>query len=190
MYTVSKNALKDGNIKDNYEFLFSDVNKTKTRFIRGHLDTLLEYSNKCKTIVEMGVDTVNSTWAFLMSRPERLVSYDISDKKGREFIDLIKNLSEKENISYEFILADTTKVEIQPCDFLFIDTLHTYDQLRKELELHSGKVNSFIAFHDTHNPIYRDMTRALEEFLKNNSQYWKVCYDNKNFCGLTIIERK
>lgn len=190
MYTVEKNAIKNGNIKDNFEFLFTEANKVKTRFIRGHLNTLLEYSTRCETVVEMGVDTVNSTWAFLMSRPKKLVSYDISDKKGKEFIDLVKDLALKENIQYEFVLADTTKIEIEPADFLFIDTLHTYNQLKQELKLHSNKINRYIAFHDTHNPIYNDMNRAWKEFLNENSQKWKICYDNESFCGLTIIERQ
>ena len=45
--------------------------------INEHLETIKKYASECKHITEMGVRSVVSTWAFLESKPKRLVSIDI-----------------------------------------------------------------------------------------------------------------
>lgn len=187
-YTLKQNALLNGNIEENYNYLFNSNNNQKTRFIRSHLNTLKQYSSECETITEMGVDGVNSTWAFLHSNPKKLTSIDIVNTKAPEILELAKKLAKKENIEFNFILGDTTKIEIEPTDFLYIDTLHTYPQLKKELELHPTKVNKYMAFHDTH--MFKDMARALYEFLDKFPNDWEICYQTEKSCGLTIIKRK
>ena len=37
-YNVKDNALIDSNIEENYNYLFNEVNNTKTRFIKDHLN--------------------------------------------------------------------------------------------------------------------------------------------------------
>jgi hypothetical protein len=187
-YSLEKHGLKNGTISDNYEFLFEPVNDIKTRFIKYHLETLKEYASECDTITEMGVDSVNTTWAFLDSRPKKLTSIDIINTKAPEIIALAETLAEIEGIDFEFILGDTTKIEIKPTEFLYIDTLHTYPQLKRELELHPQKVSKYIAFHDTH--MYENMAKALYEFLEKYPNDWEICYETEESCGLTIIKRK
>lgn len=185
-YTLKENALKDGSIEDNYQYLFRERNTTKTRYIRDHLETLKEYAEKCDTVTEMGVDAVNSTWAFLITRPQKLTSIDISNNKAPEILALAEQLAKKEGINFEFIIGDTREIEIEPTDFLFIDTEHTYDQLKRELEIHPDKVRKYIAFHDTAK--FPKMTVALNEFLKEHNE-WKKVYETKKSCGLTVITR-
>lgn len=187
-YTVNKNALATGNIEENYKFLFNKVNEQKTRFVRYHLNTLKQYASECNTITEMGVDSANTTWAFLLSRPKKLTSIDIINTKAPEIVSLAGKLAKKEGIDFKFILGDTTKIEIEPTEFLYIDTLHTYPQLKRELELHPQKVSKYIAFHDTH--MFKDMAKALHEFLEQYTNDWEICYQTKESCGLTIIKRK
>jgi len=187
-YSLEKHALKNGSISDNYKFLFEEVNGGKTRFVRYHLKTLKQYASECDTITEMGVDSANTTWAFLDSRPKKLTSIDIINTKAPEIVALAGTLAEKEGIDFEFILADTTKIEIEPTEFLYIDTLHTYPQLKRELEIHPQKVSKYIAFHDT--DMFKDMAEALYEFLEKYPNDWEICYETKESCGLTIIKRK
>ena len=189
-YSLEKHGLKNGTIDDNYQYLFEPVNYEKTRFVRYHLPTLKKYASECDNITEMGVDSANTTWAFLSSRPKKLTSIDIINTKAPEIVALAEELAKKEGINFKFVLGDTTEIQIEPTDFLYIDTLHTYPQLKRELELHPQNVSKYLAFHDTHMPIFTNMAKALSEFLKENSNDWEICYDTKESCGLTIIKRK
>lgn len=186
-YTVKDNALLNGSIADNYNFLFEAVNNHKTRFIRSHLEVLYKYGMLCGRITEMGVDGVNSTWAFLLSDPVSLTSIDIQNTKAPQILNLAEQLANDNGIEFTFIQEDTLKVSIEPTDMLFIDTDHTYEQLKQELQLHADKVSTYIAFHDT--IAYPSMTRAITEFLEQNSTEWEFKYESKESCGLMIIKR-
>lgn len=171
--------------------------------INEHLPTLKKYTQECDVVIEMGVRSIISTWAFLAGKPKKLTSIDIvnpidyinHDKNGCD-LDLVKKAANEENIDFNFILGDTLKIEIDECDLLFIDTLHNYSQLKKELELHSNKVKKYIILHDTESFKTKGETnnelgiwKAVEEFLELNVNWSiKECFKNNN--GLTILERK
>ena len=77
---------------------------------------------------------------------------------------------------------------------MFIDTLHTYDQLIEELRLHSEKVSKYIALHDTvtfahvgEDPTKAGLWDAVSEFIFDGSFQVKYHYLNNN--GLTVLER-
>ena len=74
-----------------------------------HLNTLRYYASQSKTIVEMGVRWVVSTWAFLEGHPKKLTSYDIVSPEEWKRGDLLSPVEEyaKENsIDFKFILQD------------------------------------------------------------------------------------
>ena len=52
-------------------------------------------------------------------------------------------------------------------DFIFIDGLHTYDQLKKDLENYSPLIRKggVIACHDYNHPTFPDLTTAIDEFV-------------------------
>lgn len=162
--------------------LRSDINE--------HLPTLKKYSEECEHITEMGVRDVVSTWAFLMGEPKKLISYDISQINETVILDAIKDT----NIDFKFILGDTTKIEIEETDLLFIDTLHTYEQLKIELELHGNKSKKYIIFHDT--TLFGNrgergdigLNPAINEFIEKNP-HWVQHEVFTNCCGLTILKR-
>lgn len=171
-----------------YERLYntpSDINE--------HLPTLASYASECEHITEMGVRYIVSTYALLMGKPKKMISYDIHMCHWEPVRDLVK-----ENTDFYFAIGNTLEIEIEPTDLLFIDTLHNYTQLKKELELHAKKVNKYIIFHDTTsfetvgesysgNP-ERGIWPAIEEFLQLNPQWvLKERFTNNN--GLTIIEK-
>lgn len=177
--------------------------------INEHMETLKKYASECEHITEMGVRTVVSTWAFLESKPKRLVSIDIQPCP----IQLASDLAKTAGIDFEFIQADTSSpdLDIEETDLLFIDTWHVYEQLTVEFKLHSHKAKKYIVLHDTTtfgefgetaskaiiNPMTGEieMVRrkglwpAVEEFLKENKN-WKVKERFTHNNGLTILERK
>lgn len=163
--------------------------------INEHLPTLRSYGQKCNHITEMGVRWVVSTWALLIAKPNTLVSYDINYHPS---IENIKQSAKQDKVDFTFIQEDVLKASINETDLLFIDTLHNYHQLVKELDIHSKNVRKYIIFHDTTTFGYADETPsesvtkgvrpAIEQFLLKNKQWNLVdVYANNN--GLSVIQK-
>lgn len=165
-----------------------------------HLPALLTWSLNCDHITEMGVRSVVSTWAFMAAKPKRLVSIDIERSNN---IDEALALAAENGIDMEFLLQDTIAedFEIEETDFLFIDTLHTYSQLKQELFRHGNRARKFIGFHDTetyglkNEPGFetldgpQGLRPAVEEFLIANPHWHMVAH--YPYCnGLTILVRQ
>ena len=181
--------------------------------INEHLPTLKRYAGECEHITEMGVRWVVSTYAFATAKPKTFISIDIRHPgedewnskwgSGQRLID-IENYCKENQIDYKFILGDTRKLEIDQTDLLFIDTLHEYDQLKTELELHANKARKYIIFHDTESFRFRNETApdirgqsendkigiwpAISEFLQLNPQ-WKIHETFTNCNGLMVLKR-
>ena len=169
--------------------------------INEHLPTLFKYASSCDHITEMGVRSGVSTVAFLQAKPKILISIDIIKHKN---INNLEKQSKTENINFNFILGNTLKIKIEETELLFIDTLHTYDQLSKELKLHVDKVKKYIILHDTSSFEFEDEKRrgyipsstgkkglwpAVEEFLDKNNN-WSIKERFKNNNGLTILQKE
>lgn len=180
--------MKISELYNYYCSINSDINE--------HLPTLKKYATDCDVVIEMGVRWIVSTWALLDAKPKKLISIDINHPNScGGNLELVEKLAQEENLNFQFIQADTTKIEIPECDLLFIDTWHVYDQLKKELQLHGNKAKKYIAFHDTktfgtvgEDPAYKGLNLAINEFLSENKN-WEIekIYENNN--GLTIIKR-
>ena len=176
--------------------------------IHQHLETLKKYGEEVEVITEMGVRWGASTIALANSYPKKLTSYDIVTTKESTNHTLILN-EELEN--YKFIQSDSIKVEIEETDILFIDTLHTYNQLISELNKHSHKVKNYIILHDTEtyglvdeniynhassiiknqNITKKGLLNAIDDFLKTEEgTKWEIHEVFKNNNGLTILKRK
>ena len=76
---------------------------------------------------------------------------------------------------------------------MFIDTLHTYDQLSEELRLHAPKARKYIVLHDTttygeggETPGHQGLWPAVEEFLAEGC--FRLGARNTNNNGLTVLE--
>lgn len=182
------------NLQQEYEIACntnSDINQ--------HLPILYEAAKDCKHITEMGVRDGLSTRAFLYANPKTYIAYDLNiDPKVEEIFTYCKSQGK----DYEYIQADVLEIEIEKTDLLFIDTYHCYEQLTKELELHSSKVKKYIIFHDTHtygrcgeSLSYQNFEGtkgimfAIEEFLEKNSN-WKIVHHVDYNNGLMIIQKQ
>ena len=167
---------------------------TKRGDIHEHIPTLLRYGKDVNIITELGVRTGGSTSAWVKAAPKKLICYDINQRPDFH-LSQYEKWAEEQGIDFEFILADTTKIEIEPTELLFIDTLHTYDQLKTELTLHGNKASKYIILHDTVSFAYRGMVTgtkglipAIEEFLTYNHE-WRMKVHYKNCNGLMVLER-
>jgi len=167
--------------KDEIELKYQEFCKTSSD-INMHLPTLREYYDTCDHVTEMGVRGCVSLMAALASNAKKVVAYDIHNV----WVPKVEKLT--------FHCADDLEVEIEETDFLFIDTLHDYDQLKAELELHAPKVRKWIGFHDTFFFARRGesggkgLMDAIDEFLSENTG-WSICYHSDENNGLTIIQK-
>jgi hypothetical protein len=184
-------------IRDNYQQACktpSDINE--------HLEVLYDLAKECTHITEMGVRSVVSTWAFMYRNPSVLIGIDLHIHPN---INIALNAYPK----WKFIQADTLKIDIEPTDLLFIDTLHIYSQLKKELFKHGYKAKKYIVLHDTttygasdeptdwqtpeimenyQTENKKGLMPALNEFLEFNKE-WYIYRQYTNNNGLTILKR-
>lgn len=159
--------------------------------INEHVRTLYELAKGCSVVVEMGTRSGVSTLGLLMAQPKKLLCIDKSHMSH-----VIQNLESMKGVTeLECISADTLEYTIPSCDLLFIDTYHTYDQLRAELARHGNKAKKYIAFHDTvtfgrsgEDGGGKGLMDAIEEFLEQNKQ-WKIKHHYENNNGLLILHK-
>jgi hypothetical protein len=170
-----------------------------------HMPNLKMYADECESVTEMGVRGIVSTYAFLMSKCKKLTSIDIVNPSVHGGnIQEIYDIASSAGIDFKFIQSDTLKIEIEPTDLLFIDTLHAYDQLKKELALHSHKAKKFIILHDTvtfgqygHTveepgmlfPNIKGLSYAIQEFMEAHRNEWAYDRIYYNCNGLTVLKR-
>lgn len=170
--------------------------------INEHLPTLKRYAEKCQHVTEFGTRGGVSTTALIAANPERVISYDVVNICGEGCLGC--NLGRMPCVlklkqdAVEVIWmhgVDTAKIEsIETTDMLLIDTVHTADQVREELK-HADNVRRYIILHDTktfgQNGEHGKpgILLAVQEFLTDNSDQWKIkeVYENNN--GLMVLER-
>lgn len=191
------------------------IKKAQPSDINEHLETLYEYAKKCDTIVECGVCNIVSSYAFtsglLGNDNNKFVMVD-PYKSG--FIDSFLTQAKSEGINIRFIEDSDIKCELVDTDLLFIDTLHVYGQLKRELEYWNQHIRKYIIMHDTtvdewdgeiirgsHNAeefskktgipveeINKGLWPAIDEFLKEHTE-WKLEKRFTHNNGLTILSR-
>lgn len=178
--------------------------------INEHLPTLRRYGSNSKHITELGTRFAISTHAFLIARPSKLVSIDLNYRFFEPFESEIREFASACGTDFEFIEGDVLEMEIDETDLLFIDTLHTYNQLSLELRKHESKVRKWIILHDTvtyggtDERFYKEakiskkvkkaskdksgLSLAITEFLQEFGS-WSVKEHFSNNNGLTVLER-
>jgi hypothetical protein len=148
-------------------------------------DTYARYAQQVDRIVEFGVYTGLSTCAWLSGNPKYLRSYDITDANLSVLPELMHHADEH-NIDFEFNLGNSLEIDIEPCDLLFIDTVHKRPHCLAELERHSEQVAKYIILHDPSE--WPGVFEAVIIFLHSNRQWHIIEHCNKN-SGLLVLER-
>jgi hypothetical protein len=177
--------------------LYANVRATPSDIVE-HLELLARLSSLSDHVTEFGVRTGNSTIALLFGRPPVVVSYDVLPCPRTQEI---TEAAAEAGINFSFRQESSLLADIDPTDFLLIDTLHTFGQLTTELRRHAGKVRRYIAFHDT--TTFGDRNEqptpmesrgreglwpAISMFLRDN-RLWDLKFYATNNNGLTVINR-
>jgi hypothetical protein len=158
-----------------------------------HMTTLRQYASQSKHVTEFGVRYGMSTIALMAGRPKKLVSYDTHLLFPLEEF---HTMARQAGVEFEFCQQNVLEADIEPTGFLFIDTYHSYGQLKAELARHAAKVQRFIGLHDTVTYGHvgmdgqpRGLLDAWEEFTAEHPQCWfpvhSCCVSN----GLMIFQR-
>lgn len=142
-----------------------------------------------KIIVELGTRGGSSTRAILAAVNDTggiLFTIDIEECK-----DCRQLMKDEPNI--RFLQKDSIEAGkdwIGEVNVIFIDTVHKYDQLKRELEVWYPhmKPNCIMMFHDTENPEDNyGIFRAVDEFLKEHPEFEAKFL--KPWSGLGILKR-
>jgi cephalosporin hydroxylase len=186
--------------------------------ISEHLPVLYEYATRCESVLELGVRTCVSSWAFGLgllhngSPVKRMVSNDLENHPNIERFQIEARLAGLDSI---FIKDNDLNLDLkEEFDIVFIDTWHVYAQLKRELQKFAPMAKKYIIMHDTEvdgihgesirmkhdtvkeseetgfpeDEIRRGLQPAVEGFLAQNSD-WKVHLVKTNNNGLTILSR-
>jgi predicted O-methyltransferase YrrM len=153
-----------------------------------HVDALVSLAKDCKVILELGVRSGVSTWAFLTGLPEdgKLIAVDFDERiiNERWLPPQVAN-----DPRFEYIEGDDTdpgiikRFPLSP-DLVFIDTSHTYEHTFKELRIVSLIDAKKIVLHDY---ALDDVRNAIEKFMESNP--YKIAFIEESTWGLAVLER-
>lgn len=179
-----------------------------------HLPRLRSLASECRSVIELGVRDMVSTWGLLQGLSDHktggrsYLGIDLNLPPAATF-DLARNMAQRNGIGWEFVQGNDLQIDIPYTDLLFIDTLHTYAHLRYELETFSSRVGKYIVMHDTSDPygsqdqVYdgdyseypdwidvtkRGLWTAVKDFLAAHPE-WEVHQRFTDCHGLTILKR-
>eukprot|EP00928_Gymnodinium_smaydae_P032307 TRINITY_DN23436_c0_g2_i1.p1 TRINITY_DN23436_c0_g2~~TRINITY_DN23436_c0_g2_i1.p1 ORF type:complete len:137 (+),score=15.98 TRINITY_DN23436_c0_g2_i1:128-538(+) len=120
----------------------------------------------------------------------------------------IRAVASANNVSYRFLQASSLHVSLKPADMVFIDDLHAYAQVRRELAKYAPLALKYIVLHDTFSWRDRDecqeeryqsldvcvgqpalgIYQAVVEFLQLHPE-WIVRSHTDRSAGLTVLQR-
>ena len=198
-----------------YNFSKECVGNTESD-INEHLFTLYEYARQCDSIVECGVRTAVSSYAFalgLKGNPKntlRLIDIKYQSNSVNTFLRRAKS----EGVNADFTHASDIECERNESDMVFIDTWHIYGHLKRELAYWNEYARKYIIMHDTTvdavvgetirnkwnaveqsktsgipiEEINKGLWPAIEEFLADHPE-WILEKRYTNCNGLTILKR-
>lgn len=190
--------------------------------ICSYAPVLRRLASQCSSVVEMGVRGVVSSWALMLGLYESpaaplgskwMLSVDIAQVKFEEAI----RMGQSCGMSVLFRQHDSATIDLPPAfDLLFIDTMHAYGHLRRELAAHASRTRRYIVFHDTvidgvrsdivrlwgESSVSRKAKRlgyteehvraglqpAIDEFLVAHPE-WSVLEHYSAYPGLTVLTR-
>jgi cephalosporin hydroxylase len=184
--------------------------------INEHLPVLYDYAKKCSSVVECGVRTIVSSYAFALGLKNTSGNkLTMVDPSGSPSMPGFLKLCESEGVNAQFWNQSDLECPLIQTDLLFIDTWHVYGQLKRELARWHSSVNKYIIMHDTTvdewygetirigwnaeqqskqygiavDEIKKGLWPAIEEFLTSHPE-WVIEKRLRNNNGLTILKRK
>ena len=142
----------------------------------------------CNSYTEFGINQGATLAAAILENPSIVRAYDIKLGWYSDANLLFENYAGEHSIDYNVTEGDTLKFEIKPVDLLYIDTLHQYDHLTKELAIHAPRVNKYIIFHDTAAQV--GLKKAVKEYVGIHKEWYIITDCNDNVGFMTIAKNE
>jgi glycosyltransferase involved in cell wall biosynthesis len=154
--------------------------------INEHMGTLKKYASLSAQVTELGTRDGVSTRA-LRAGCNNVTTVDVDSPpaKFRQYAD---------QFGVAVVVSNSLTVNPSWCDMLFMDTLHTANQVGRELDHHGDFVRRFIAIHDTNTFGERGqdggpgINSAIYGWLGRHKD-WSIREKHSHNNGLTILER-
>ncbi len=185
--------------------------------INEHVTMLAHYASRCATVLELGVRSCVSSWAFLKGlhgNGQDVKLLLAADLERHPNVDDVARVATSNGIEYAFWQGNDLAIETFPVDLTFIDTWHVYGQLKRELAKFAPLTKKFIIMHDTtvdgeageslregwdtaaqardtgipQDEICKGLRPAIQEFLADNAD-WRLEAEFTHNNGLTILTR-
>lgn len=185
--------------------------------INEHLVFLTKLASECESILECGVRSIVSSWAFVngltmnKSNKKQLTCSDLQKSPGAGELASACN---EHVIAFNFFEGNDLDLPMQPYDLIFIDTWHIYGHLKRELAKFHPYARKYIVMHDTevdkidgetircgfpieqqmqssgysHEEICKGLEPAIQEFLATHPE-WRIRNRFTHNNGLTVLER-
>ena len=148
------------------------------------IDFIQQTFTGVQTITEFGPFQGCSTAAWLRLRPKKFVTVDQGVSLD---VDLYKKAAEEINVDFQFIQGSDLEIDIEPCELLFIDTVHTEEHTYQELQRHADKVSKYLVFHDVAEPRFGTLA-GIKRWWKDHPE-WKLKYQDLDDCGFLILKK-
>ena len=152
-------------------------------YIHEHLSTLYFLARGNKKVLEVGCGDSTFVFSQAISKTNIVESVDISQDRIDKFKESCPN-------NVEFFCQDSLEFD-SPLfyDIIFIDGLHTYEQVTKEIEhfIPMLNFNGYIIFHDTNNPAHPGVRDAIKKSVLMSRAYEMTEWLHCN--GLMVFKR-
>lgn len=178
--------IKSDNLLDYYNKLTKlqqEHHENEYSLVHEEIRTLL---SECNSYTEFGVKQGTTLAVAVLSNTKKIRGYDITLKWYLKAEQLFQTFTEQYDIDFNVIEESSLLCNIESVDLLYIDDLHKYHQVSKELKLHSDKVNKYIVLHDT--KLFPELTRAINDFLSTTA-HWKIKKISNDNVGFTTLVR-
>mmetsp|Transcript_36092 Transcript_36092/g.83758 ORF Transcript_36092/g.83758 Transcript_36092/m.83758 type:complete len:207 (+) Transcript_36092:1-621(+) len=176
-----------------YEYL-----RRKPLDVSEHLTVLYGLARESDVVTELGTRIPTATWALIAGNPKVLQTVDLVASP----VKTIQAYAERCGIEFTFHHGDEFGAKFRPADLLFVDSLHVYSHVKRELQRFGPETRKYIAFHDTttyglkdeqpgHQKLSSDpvgVFSAVQEFLDAHSE-WRIGFRWVNNNGLTVLVR-
>ena len=170
---------------------------SESRASSPHLPTLRRYAARCRSCAEFGVKDGASASALLLGCPGPVYGFDIKETSAA------RKLQSLVGKTWVYTICDTREAVLPECDLLFLDSMHNYDHVRAELEIHAEKVRKYLIFHDTitfgsvgaldesGNPASGTLgiRPAIDELMMRDRSWFIERHDYHSH-GLLVLERR
>jgi len=148
---------------------------------------IFNFTKGCNVAVSLGIGKGDAAFALLLGCQKH---YSVDPSPSRDTLNFLNDYFGVKSLSIS--QPTDIPIEIEEFDVLFVDSIHTAENVEKELKAHAHKVNKFIIFHDTF--IYGEVgddggegiKKPIFEFLSSN-QEWKIIHEVNNNNGLIIL---